>query len=317
VGSKILTVVLALAAGFVARRRRLVDEAGIQQISRLVVDLAMPALVISELSRTVRPHSFAGDLPMVAAGFSVVSVCQATGLLFGRSPTEAFLIGIPNWVFLPLLIAEALHGANGVRAVLLFNVGAQISLWTVGMRVLGGKTNTKELLLNPGLLAAVVGVAIGGLLPGVAAWSEPSARASIAGWVGGAAFDALALLGQVCVPLNLFASGALLFSPAEASTETGKAPRGRPLLRVLAGRLLLAPCLVVLLLRSLQALGVPTEQSGADLIVLVAAMPVAITATLFAKRFGGDARLAAQAVFWSTLFSVFSAPLAIWIAGLI
>jgi len=43
-------------------------------------------------------------------------------------------------------------------------------------------------------------------------------------------------------------------------------------------------------------------------VVLVAAMPVAIVCSVMAERFGGDATLAAQGVFLSTLLSILTVP---------
>jgi len=43
-------------------------------------------------------------------------------------------------------------------------------------------------------------------------------------------------------------------------------------------------------------------------VVLVSAMPVAIICSVMAERFGGDATLAAQSVFLSTMLSLVTVP---------
>jgi len=47
--------------------------------------------------------------------------------------TFVFLAAIPNWIFLPLPIVEAMYGDAGVRTLLLGNVGAQLMLWSFGV----------------------------------------------------------------------------------------------------------------------------------------------------------------------------------------
>ena len=45
----------------------------------------------------------------------------------------------------------------------------------------------------------------------------------------------------------------------------------------------------------------------------MACMPVANTTSLFATEYGGDEKLASEGIFLSTLFSLLSFPLIIWI----
>ena len=75
--------------------------------------------------------------------------------------TFVFLVAIPNWVFLPLPIAQALYGDTGVRTVLLCNAGAQLVLWSFGVWILHGSIRqaAKNLLTNIGLWATALGIA--------------------------------------------------------------------------------------------------------------------------------------------------------------
>jgi predicted permease len=83
----------------------------------------------------------------------------------------AFTVGTPNWLFIPLPIAIALYGDEGETTVLLFNVGALLVFWSVGVwAVRGGKLDmatARKLLLNPGLLATILGIAVALVLPDV------------------------------------------------------------------------------------------------------------------------------------------------------
>ena len=96
---------------------------------------------------------------------------------------------MPNWIFFPLPIAEALFGADGVREVLLCNVGAQLMLWTVGVWTLQGRRTRgaalRALLENYGLLATAAGLALALSVPaarslGTAPAAGPPARQAAA-----------------------------------------------------------------------------------------------------------------------------------------
>jgi len=45
--------------------------------------------------------------------------------------------------------------------------------------------------------------------------------------------------------------------------------------------------------------------------VIIVAMPVAISCTMFAERFGGDSQLSASSIFLSTLLSLVTVPVAV------
>jgi predicted permease len=46
---------------------------------------------------------------------------------------------------------------------------------------------------------------------------------------------------------------------------------------------------------------------------LIAAMPIAISCSVMAERFGGDAALAAQGIFYSTFFSLLTVPVLFYV----
>jgi predicted permease len=56
------------------------------------------------------------------------------------------------------------------------------------------------------------------------------------------------------------------------------------------------------------------RMSEADFITaaIIAAMPVAISCTMFAERFEGDGELSASAVFWTTLVSLATVPVMVF-----
>ncbi len=301
--SKIAVVLLVFLGGWVARRRGLLDASSVAACSRLVVDVAFPALVLVELPRTVTPAVLEAAWPIPLTGLLVVGGGMLLGRALTRDGTSAFLVGLPNWIFLPLLIADGLYGSAGVRVVLLFNVGAQVSLWTLGVRTLGGPGSLKG-LLNPGLAATGAGLALALWVPEVRDWARGGGGGGV-GLAGRTGAEALAVVGQICVPLSLFVTGAQL-------AEQGWAGGARGLPRVLLGRLVVVPALVVGALWL--ARGAFTPEARAVL-TIIAAMPVAISGSLFSQRFGGDAGLAARAVLVSTVLALGTVPGLLWLLG--
>lgn len=315
---------LVVALGALALRRLSADA--IAALSRIVVDVALPALVFSQLLATTTAADLRRDAWVPVAGFALLAVGALGAVLCSRlapeptRPTVAFLVAVPNWIYLPLPIATAAWGAEGARAVLLVNVGALVFLWVFGPAMLRGSAAPWRLLVNPGLLATAA--AIGAIL-----LSVPVDIAD------GALLRACSGVGATAVPLGLLLTGAQLAqvadSPAARVTQTPEpALKGRSSWRLqswlpfqprpglavaLVGRLALSPALCIVAVWALgHSVALPPSLQG--VLWLVATMPSALTATQFVSRFGGDPALAAQAVLWGTLGSLVTVP--IWLAVL-
>ncbi len=310
---KIAGMFLLILAGWAARRRGLLKEEASAILSRIVVDAAFPALVFTQMLRTVDAAVLRQDwlLPLLPLPMVLVAYLAGLGIapLFGgkaQRNTVLFLITSPNWVFLPLPIAEALYGSAGVRVVLLCNVGAQLALWSIGVWILHGEVAQalRNLRSNIGLWAAGGGVLLALAFPGLRTLGDlHPAPATLGGMAGAAAFDALTMLGSLTIPLSLLAIGAQLGALPVALRRLPPSLWG-----VAAARLVVAPLATI-------GLGLLLAQAGFHLplvtrmvLVLVSAMPVAIVCSVMAERFGGDVTLAAQSVFLSTMLSLVTVP---------
>jgi predicted permease len=316
---KIGMMFLVMVAGWWASRRDYLTPASTRAMSILVVQLAFPALVFVQMMGTVTVEALRRGwwIPV----FAVVSMVLAAGVgrllipFSRREPfrrrTFTFLVAVPNWVFLPLPIAGGLYGAEGIRFVLLYNFGAQIVLWTLGVRILqGGKPGVpvwQSLLSNSGIWATLAGVAVALLWPGAAIVGKSSPGT---GWwlLGDGIMAALRMIGDLTIPLSLLATGAQLGSLATVAHF-----KWRPLAGVMLGRLIVAPVATILLLKGMElVLGMRMSEADFITAAIIAAMPVAISCTMFAERFEGDGELSASAVFWTTLVSLATVPVMVF-----
>jgi len=282
-------------------------EAG-RTLSRLLVDLVYPCYVVVQFLRTVDGDILRLNWYVPLLGFAVIAVGQAAGWLGGvavrhpvRRRTFIFLVAITNWIYLPLPIAEALFGDSGVRTVLLMNVGCQAAIWTLGVATLSPGLSPKDSLrhvaTNPGMVATV-----GGLL--LAVW-VPALRGGAPDYpVLYTVLEAAEMLGGLTIPLSLLIIGAQLGSCPLADLKPEPALWG-----VLALRLAAAPLLAILLVQAAARVGLVIPDAPRQIFYLVAAMPIAISCTLFTERYGGDSLLSAKAILASTLASLATVPL--------
>ncbi len=318
---KIMAMFLVMAVGWWARRRAYINAAAVRILSRLVVDLVFPCLVLTQMLRTVDPGVLRQGwfVPLLGGGVILTSILAGWAVLpwfcpRPRLPTAVFLAGLPNWIFLPLPIAEALFGDAGVRDVLLFNVGAQLALWSLGVWTLQGAAPSlaavKNLFRNPGLLATAAGILLALIWPAARALETSAAAAMTPGpFAAAAAVQAMSMLGSLTIPLSLLITGAQL----GALTAAGARPPPGELAAVLAARLIGGPCLAVAAVWILAWAGFSVPDATRQIYYLIAAMPVAISASIMSERFNGDNLLSARAIFWSTVLSMATVPAFYWL----
>lgn len=316
VAIKIASMVLIILAGWLARRKGLLDTESTRSLGRVLVDMVFPAMVFVSLLATIRIETLAQDwqIPVIAIG--VLGVSYLLGRLFwpwvGRDGDRAsfvFLAAMPNWIFIPLPIIESLYGAAGIRYVLLFNFGTQVLLWTGGVWILSSREGKRagsdwgHLLANPGLWATVAGVGAALLFPSLKLWEHPPVDATpvFLGW--SSVLQGLSMMGMVTIPLSLLVTGAQLGALPLTQHRPTHALWG-----ILGIRLLVAPLVAILLVRGLELLGWTLSPVDRYSTYIIMGMPVAVSCSLFLERYGGDVGLGATSIFYSTVLSLVTVP---------
>ncbi len=115
-------------------------------------------------------------------------------------------------------------------------------------------------------------------------------------------------------PLDLLQSGLIGFALVTLGvqmSQTKPAPFRAPLWSAIGLRLVIAPLLAVPLAF---ALGFSREASAS--LILAAAAPTAVNTALLAHEFGGDIPFSTSAVYYSTLFSMFTTTVLLYILKL-
>jgi predicted permease len=240
-----------------------------------------------------------------------------------RRRTFIFLVGMSNWVYLPLPITEALYGAEGIQTVLLVNIGGQVVLWTIIVGSLRGGTSGREMFRNlfvhQGLWATALGIGLALTAPWLKECLDAGGAQATAGELAAKALlQPLDLISRITVPLSLVVIGAQLEDAeledearekAQGREKVGPLPRfDRGVARVLVARLLVAPVVFVAFIWALRRGGAVMLTNPIQACYIMAAMPSAVSCGMFVERFGGDSSLAARAVLYTTLVALLSVP---------
>ncbi len=310
-------IIVMIAVGALLHRTLKFDMG---TLSKLNIYFAVPAFIFSKVAYSSLPFSDMGGIvaitviQMTTLGLLVYAV----GKLFRVGPTTLGAMvmavifynsgnyGLPLAELAYPAKSTAAGGGRSGAAVQAFVVMTQNLLsWTAGLAIAasfhaGFKWgNLKRIFQLPMIPAMLAGIACKAWLAGDPARALPIIIAKPTQYVT-----------DTCVPLALLTLGAQLAS-------NSRWPRWKPVSAVLAFRLVLGPIQMGLILYGLHALGWrPLDLWGGDgwpaeLLILTAAVPTAITTLLLTLEIGGDVELAADCVFWTTICSCVSIP--IWL----
>jgi predicted permease len=199
---------------------------------------------------------------------------------------------VANTAYLGYPLTVALLGHDHLSTGVLFDVlvsGPALMLGAFGVAAAFGERAGEGLrqrsraffTRNPPLYAAVLGLL------------APSALAPTV------LVDASQVLAVAILPIGFFAVGATLAEGAEHGELPFPPPINPPVALALAGRLALAPALLMLLAAPL--IDLPSSYR------LLSAMPTGINAMVVSHAYGLDSRIVAEAITWSTAIVVAAA----------
>ena len=281
----IAPVFIAACLGFSWAKAGLPFETN--QMTLLITNVGTPCLVVSTLLHvdlaltdlgTIALASLSVQLTMGLAGFAILKL---SGL-----PNRAFLPSLmyPNNGNMGLPICLFAFGEPGLALAIAYFTVSAVGQFTVGQALSSGHASLLKLLRTPivwGVIVAVCLIASGSRLP---PWADNTVN----------------LLGQFTIPLMLIALGVSL-----ARMHTGALRRSGLLvaLRILAGTAL---GFAVAWLLDLDGI-------ARAVVILQASMPAAVFNYLFAQLHGNRPEEVAGVVMISTLMSLLSLPLLLWL----
>lgn len=307
-------ILVFVMVGYCLRRMEVVGERGTDGLSRWVLLCFFPVLVFHRLGTTDPSGLIGKDLlvlvwaPVVLVGSGIMGWWFHALFRMGSDRKNfAFLVAMPNWIYLPLAIAGPVWGDEAVCLVILFNVPCQLLLWSAGVQFLHGSLKgmhaLRYIITGPGLLATVAGLLVAfGLIP-VALRPDQSGLSLVP------MIPLLHVVGGLTIPLSLVALGLYLGERSEPGTGVMS-----DVLWVCLVRLLIAPAVIIVLVMGLAVVGSGGNSLLRWVVYLIVTMPVAVTCPLFADMFDRDRVFASRAVVVSSMIGLFSSPLIVWLA---
>ncbi len=298
--NQLVQLFVIIGLGFGIGKTSLFSDGFGKNLTGFVLNITMPAMIIAsvidskgDLQLEIFDILFATLILVVVLPIFAYFCSKAIPERENRS-LYMFMIMYPNVGFMGFPLMMAIFGNESVLSTAIINMGFNMSLFSIGKMVMQGRNNCKNgltfdlrSLLSPGIIASVLAITIYAL--------------NIQ--IGETIAKPIASVGSMTTPLAMIIIGLTLSQYSWKSIFSD--------FRVYRFTILGNVIVPVIFYPVLNYFIKDPMILGISLIIL--AMPVANNAALFAKNYGADEFLAAKTVFITTILSIITIPIVIYL----
>ena len=302
---KIIVLFIAMIAGFIAKKGKLLNTESTKSLSSLLVYITNPCLIICSLQREYDTKLLitAGcvfALSIAVHTFLAIFSHFAFKLVKDRRARSVYTYGLTysncGYMGFPLMMAIFNEDPQlGLFYGVIFTTGFNLFSWTHGVIVMNnnkqGGFPWKKLVFNPALISVFISII---LFLG---------RIKLPATIN----DGLTLVGDMTFPLSMLIIGSLLAD--------------MKLLKILSQKNLYLFSILGLIVMPAIMLGVAKLLNLPEYLSIVGitmcAAPVAANTAVTAEVYDNDSALAARLVGMTTLFCLVTMPFMLWIAQMV
>ncbi|OAA93210.1 AEC family transporter [Clostridium coskatii] len=292
--TQIISLFLVALVGFYGGKKNIIDENLSNGLSKLLVEITTPFLVISSFSISYGSNVANNIIRTFIYSFIIFILTPlfVKPLLIGVDKNKKnvleFAMVFSNCGFMGFPVAQSIFGNEGVVYAAIFNMVFNIFVWTYGVMLFNNTSSFKEViksLKNPGIVSAVIG-----LLIMIFSIKIPPIFMSTMKMVGG-----------LTTPISMLIIGSLL-----SRSELSKIIKDKSMYYGSLIKLILIPAAlyVVSLLFKEHSMVLKT-------LILMQAMPAGAFTTIFAENFNKNKEYSAFIVSFSSLLSIVTIPIVI------
>ena len=288
---QVLSLFIMIAVGFAMYKANRINDAGVSQMTDLLLYAVTPCVVFNAFNRPFDPATALSIAVFAAVSAVFLTLSIFAGMLLFRGKDRdsrvvlRFSAVFSNCGFMGIPLAGAVCGEKGTLYASIFVVLFNVFQWTYGFAMMSGeKLSLKKAIVNPCVLGLLAGLPVFLLSVSVPAPLE----------------NAVSMIAALNSPLAMIVIGTHLARADLVSTLTDFRCYPASLIRlVLLPAAVMSATVFMPWLDSFQKL---------TLAVMFGA-PVAASCALFATKFGRDSELASRLVALSTVFSMITLPL--------
>lgn len=297
----VLSIIIIIGIGYLLTVKGWFDEGTGKLFTKVVVNISLPALMLSNLMSTFDRNALLAAIGGVVIPFASMLISFGIAIIIsyimkiekGRRGTFQTMFFVSNTIFMGMPVNMALFGEQSTPYVLLYYIANTTLFWTLGIYLIqrdsgkreGGLISMQTIkgIFTPplmGFLVAVVLIMFGIKLPRFV-------------------MDTAKYLGNITTPLSLLFIGITFRSISFKDMHFSK-----DMAAILIGRFIISPFVVIGLAN---LMGVPWIMKA--VFTIQAAMPIATQASIVSKAYDADYRYATIMVTVTTTASLIIIPI--------
>ena len=281
---QVVVMFLLMVVGFMIYKIGMIDQKGVSQLTNVVLYVATPATIINSFFAEYDAQILYKGLWEAGLGIVmlVINLLLTFTVFRKMSDLGKFGIIVSNVGFLGIPLVQMVLGQQAVFYMTMIVAVQTIATFTYGVYLIShdrSLISIRKIVTNPPIVGVVLGLLIYCLRIPVPAVAQRT----------------VSMIGACNAPLAMMMIGTYL-GDADFKKET---------YLILAGRLLVAPALALLVFRM-----VPEALRDVSSVAMIAAStPVAGALAMFPQKYGGDYAYGAGIVSISTILSLITMPL--------
>ncbi len=294
--SPVLTIFIYIAIGFILRRFKILNDESSTVISKVVLYVSSPCFTIVSYYKNFTFSNLSTSIEYALKGIILVFILYVIAIfaskLFSKDGYERkvlqYVFTIPNYGYVAYPIILAFFGEKMLFNFMMFCIFVIVFTCVEGYRLL---TDQKRLEFKRLLVPFVIAIPIGMIL-GLSGLVLPTF-----------AVDILETLGNTMSPLAMILSGVVI-----GGFNLKEIFKGGKFYLITFVKMFVLPLLVM-------ALAIILNQSAIVIIlaVMFTAMPGGMNTIVYPKSIGKTCEIGAKTVTLSTIISLVTLPLFLWI----
>lgn len=314
---QIIILTLLGITGFVAGKKKILPQDSQKNLSTLIIKITTPFLIFTTMGNYSFTHETLkngvfifvfGIVFILLAGFISVGSCKLMSIKDKAKNIYIAQSMFGNVIFMAYPLLEAMYGKTGILYAIFYNLSNDAILWSLGVYLFNKhntsswKENLKH-LINPNTLAFAGGLM---LIAVKSLFKIDEITAFNVVWdVFYTTFNGL---GKTTIYLSMVFIG-LLLANTKISSIKDVLSRARYLMLSLF-KLLIVPIIAILFFKLTNNY---FDTFVKKIVVLQLAMPASTVVSALALEYESDYNAATESIFVSTLLSIFTLPIIVYL----
>ncbi|QCX34604.1 AEC family transporter [Caloramator sp. E03] len=293
---QVLALFFMMIIGYIARKAKIISGDMNRGLSEILLKVTLPCLIISSFNVSYSKDTASNAFTLLLYSL-IIHICLffVSNIFYNRYPKSVQSVLrygtiFSNCGYMGIPVIESIYGKTGIFYTSIFNIPFNILIWILGVYLFLGKSDLKTLrkaIINPGLISTILGV-----IMFIFSLKLPNILMKT--------FEGV---GSITTPLSMILIGSMI-----AEIPLKELFLSKSIYYFSFIRLILIPVSILYILNFFKADGMLLS-----IPVLITAMPAAANTPVFAEIYGGDTVIASKCVLISTLISIITIPLIIFL----